>query len=49
MRQLTQGQFAQVIYARVLTCGEVEKQIRKAVGSYDKTKVYNLPIDNVRV
>ncbi len=28
-----------------LTCAEVEKRLRKAAGSYDKTKVYNLPID----
>ena len=32
-----------------ITCTEVEKQIRKTVGSYDKTKVYNLPMDGERV
>jgi len=29
-----------------LTRAQVEKRIRDAVGAYDKTKVYNLPIDN---
>jgi hypothetical protein len=28
-----------------LTCKEVEKLLRQTVGTYDKTKVYNLPID----
>jgi hypothetical protein len=32
-----------------LTRAEVEKRIREAVGAYDKTKVYNLRIDNERV
>ena len=26
-------------------CGEVEQQIRDAVGSYNKTRVFDLPID----
>ncbi|SRR6266545_2430194 len=38
--------FADFPPAEKLTCVEVEKQIRKAVGAYDKTKVYNLPIDS---
>jgi len=29
-----------------LTRADVEKKIREAVGAYDKTKVYNLPINN---
>ena len=34
-----------------LTCDEVEDKIRAAIGGYDKTRVYNLPItnENVRV
>ncbi len=32
-----------------LTCVEVGKRIRNAVGSYDKTKIYNLPITNESV
>lgn len=32
-----------------LTCEEVGKRLRAAAGGYDKTKVYNLPIDNERV
>ena len=32
-----------------LTCTEVGEQIRAAAGQYNKTKVYNLPIDDERV
>jgi hypothetical protein len=28
-----------------LKCAEIEKRLRKAAGFYDKTKVYNVPID----
>jgi hypothetical protein len=41
--------FAEFPRADKITCTEVEKQLRKAVGAYDKTKVYNLPIDGERV
>jgi len=32
-----------------LTCIEVARRLRVVVGSYDKTKVYNLPIDDEKV
>jgi hypothetical protein len=32
-----------------ITCAEVENLIRKAVGSYDKTRIFNLPIDHESV
>ncbi|HTU18492.1 MAG TPA: RloB family protein [Gemmataceae bacterium] len=32
-----------------LSCAEIVKRIRNAVGSYDKTRVFNLPIDDERV
>jgi hypothetical protein len=32
-----------------LTCNEVADRLRKAAGGYDKTKVYNLKIDNEKV
>jgi hypothetical protein len=32
-----------------LTCDEVANRLRDAAGSYDKTKVYNLPIDDGKV
>ena len=32
-----------------LTCREVEKRIRKAIGHYEKTKIFNLPIDQNNV
>lgn len=37
--------FAEFPAEAKLTSAEIEKRLRKAVGSYDKTKVYNLPID----
>jgi hypothetical protein len=33
----------------VLTCNEVANRLRAAAGVYDKTKVYNLPIDDEKV
>ncbi len=33
----------------VLACNEVAGRLRAAVGGYDKTKVYNLPIDDAKV
>ncbi|MCI0464364.1 MAG: RloB family protein [Gemmataceae bacterium] len=33
----------------VLTCDEVADRLRAAAGGYDKTKVYNLPIDDKKV
>lgn len=33
----------------MLTCKEVENRLRAAAGGYDKTKVYNLPIDIEKV
>jgi hypothetical protein len=37
--------FAEFPSEAKLTCAEIEKRLRKAAGSYDKTKVYNLSID----
>lgn len=37
--------FAEFPAEAKLTCTEIEKRLRKAVGSYDKAKVYNLPIE----
>ena len=33
----------------ILTCDEVADRLRAAAGGYDKTKVYNLPIDDEKV
>ncbi len=33
----------------MLTCDEVADRLRAAAGAYDKTKVYNLQIDNEKV
>ena len=33
----------------MLTCNEVVDRLRAAAGGYDKTKVYNLQIDNEKV
>lgn len=33
----------------VLTCDEVADRLRAAAGGYNKTKVYNLPIDDEKV
>jgi len=41
--------FAEFPQEDQLTCAQVEKKIRAAVGAFDKSKIYNLPIDNDRV
>jgi RloB-like protein len=41
--------FAEFPTETSMTRAQLEKRIRAAVGFYDKTKVYNLPIDNERV
>jgi RloB-like protein len=41
--------FAEFPTEKQLTRAQIEKRIRHAVGSYDKTKVYKLPLDNDRV
>jgi hypothetical protein len=41
--------FAEFPRVKKLTRAQIEQQIRDAVGSYNKTKVYNLPIDNDRI
>lgn len=41
--------FAEFPPENKLTCSQIEKRIRNAIGSYDKTKVYKLPMDNDRV
>jgi RloB-like protein len=41
--------FAEFPTEKTLTRALVEKRIRGAVGAYDKTKVYKLPLDNKRV
>ena len=41
--------FAEFPTNHKLTRAQIEKHIRDAVGSYDKTKVYKLPIDSARV
>ena len=41
--------FAEFPTETKLTRAQIEKRIRDAVGSYDKTKVYKLPLDNDRV
>jgi hypothetical protein len=41
--------FAEFPTENKLTRAQIEKRIRGTVGSYDKTKVYNLPVDNNRV
>ncbi len=41
--------FAEFPKGTSLTRVQIEKRIRAAVGPYDKTKVYKLPIDNDRV
>jgi hypothetical protein len=32
-----------------LTCGQVAQRLKAAAGGYDKTKIYNLPIDDRKV
>jgi hypothetical protein len=41
--------FAEFPVEDVLTCDEVANRLRAAVGGYDKTKVYNLQIDDEKV
>ncbi len=41
--------FAEYPVEDVLTCNEVAKRLRAAAGGYDKTKVYNLQIDDEKV
>lgn len=41
--------FAEFPPEDTLTCAELENRIRKAVGGYDKARVFNLPINHDRV
>lgn len=41
--------FADFPGENMLTCDEVADRLRTAAGGYDKTKFYNLPIDNEKV
>ena len=41
--------FADFPAENMLTCAEVADRLRTAARGYDKTKVYNLPIDNEKV
>jgi len=41
--------FAEFPTESMLTCKEIADRLRTAAGRYDKTRVYNLPIDNEKV